>query len=177
VVVRLATRADIPQLVELMHEFYAESSFPLDRWWARRAFSGLIDEPVYGAVWIIEDEGAAIGHVVLSVRFAMEFGGLSGHIDDLFVRPPHRRHGAARAGLDALLSECRRRGCRSLHVEVGADNHAAKALYQRYGLVPGQDQREALRVELQASAPTTAGADSEPSQQRNDDRAREDTGP
>ena len=155
----------------------AESSFPLDREWARRAFAGLIDEPVHGAVWIIEDEGAAIGHVVLSVRFAMEFGGLSGHIDDLFVRPPHRRHGAARAGLDALLSECRRRGCRSLHVEVGADNHAAKALYQRYGLVPGQDRREALRVELQAPAATTGGADSELSHQRNDDRAREDAGP
>lgn len=176
-VVRLATRSDIPELVDLMHEFYAESSFPLDREWAWRAFAGLIDEPVHGVVWIIEDEGHAIGHVVLSVRFAMEFGGLSGHIDDLFVRPPHRRRGAASAGLDALLSECRRRGCRSLHVEVGSDNHAAKALYQRYGLVPGQDRREALRAELPATAATTAGTGSEPSQHSNDDRARENIGP
>jgi ribosomal protein S18 acetylase RimI-like enzyme len=146
--VRLATRADIPQLVELMREFYAESSFPLDREWARRAFAGLIEEPSRGAVWIIESQGAPVGHAVLSVRFAMEFGGLSGYIDDLFVRPAHRRKGAASAGLDALIAECRRRGCRSIHVEVGLHNHAANALYRRYGLVPGDDERQALRVVL-----------------------------
>src|SRR5512138_1663164 len=108
--VRLATRPDIPRLVELMREFYAESSFPLDRDWAGRAFAGLIDEPRHGAVWIIECGGQPVGHVVLSVRFAMEFGGLSGYIDDLFVRPGHRRQGAASAGLDALMAECRHRG-------------------------------------------------------------------
>ena len=146
VVVRLATRADIPELVELMREFYAEASFPLDEEWAGRAFADLIDESSRGAVWIIECDGAPIGHVVLSVRFAMEFGGLSGYIDDLFVRREHRRKGAAAAGLDALIGECRRRGCRSLHVEVGLDNDGANALYRRYGLAAGDDRRQSLRV-------------------------------
>ena len=131
-----------------MREFYAESSFPLDREWAERAFTRLMVEPSLGAVWIIECDGAPVGHVVLSVRFAMEFGGLIAYIDDLFVRPRHRRKGAARAGLDALLAECRHRGCRSLHVEVAPDNHAAVALYRRYGLAPLGDQRQQLRVEL-----------------------------
>jgi len=148
-VVRLATRSDIPQLVELMREFYAESSFPLDREWAERAFAGLIDKPSHGAVWLIESGGAPVGHVVLSVRFAMEFGGLSGYIDDLFVRPAHRRQGAASAALDALFADCRRRSCRSVHVEVGPHNTAANMLYRRYGLVPGDDQRQSLGVVLQ----------------------------
>jgi ribosomal protein S18 acetylase RimI-like enzyme len=146
--------ADVPALVDLMHDFYAESSFPLDRAWAARAFTELIHEPSYGAAWVVERNVAPIGHVVLSVRFAMEFGGLSGHIDDLFVRRQHRRRGAARAALDALIAECRRRGCRSLHVEVGPDNQAARALYQDYGLAPGEDQRLSLRVMLEASPPS-----------------------
>jgi len=129
-----------------MREFYAESSFPLDRECAEQAFTRLIADPSLGAVWIIECDGAAAGHVVLSVRFAMEFGGLAAYIDDLFVRPRHRRRGAASAGLDALVAECRHRGCRSLHVEVAPDNHAAVALYRRYGLVPLGDQRQQLRV-------------------------------
>lgn len=148
VVVRRATRSDIPALVDLMRDFYAESSFPLDAEWAGRAFASLIDEPSRGAAWILECDGTPDGHVVLSVRFAMEFGGLSAYIDDLYVRPGHRRKGAARAGLDALIAECRRHGCRSLHVEVAPDNRAAVALYRRYGLAPLGDQRQQLRVEL-----------------------------
>ena len=144
--VRLAERADIPRLVELMREFYAESSCPLDRAWAETAFADLIAAPERGAVWIVEVGGGPAGHVVLSVRFAMEFGGLIGYIDDLFVRPAHRRKGAARAALDALVADCRRRGCRSLHVEVGPDNYAAAALYRAIGLAPIGDARQTLRV-------------------------------
>lgn len=146
--VRLATLSDVPDLVELMREFYAESSFPLDREWAARSFSRLIAEPSRGAVWLIEVDGALAGHVVLSVRFAMEFGGLCAYVDDLFVRARFRRRGAARAALDALLAECRRRGCGSIHVEVDPANLAANALYRRYGLAPCADRRQQLRALL-----------------------------
>jgi ribosomal protein S18 acetylase RimI-like enzyme len=145
---RPATPSDVPTLVELMHAFYAESAFPLNREWAARAFADLMADPSRGAAWIIERDAAPIGHVVLSVRFAMEFGGLSAYIDDIFVRPEHRRKGAASAGLDALVDECRRRGCRSIHVEVAPDNHAAIALYRRFGLAPGDDERQQLRLVL-----------------------------
>jgi len=146
IVARRAEHSDIPHLVELMREFYAESSFRLDRDWARRAFECLIAEPVHGAVWLIEGDGVPVGHIVLSLRFTMEFGGLSGYIDDLFVRPTHRRRGAARAGLEALFAECHRLGCRAIHVDVSADNEAANVLYRRYGLVLGDEARRTLRV-------------------------------
>jgi ribosomal protein S18 acetylase RimI-like enzyme len=144
VLIRLATHADVPALVELMREFYAESSYPLDVGWASRAFVRLIDQPGYGAIWIILNGAEAVGHIVLSVRYTMEFGGLSGYIDDLFVRPGHRRKGAAFAAVDVLFEECRRRDCHSVHVEVGAQNEAAQALYRKFGMVPGDDDRETL---------------------------------
>jgi ribosomal protein S18 acetylase RimI-like enzyme len=78
----------------------------------------------------------------------MEFGGLSAYIDDLFVRPSHRRRGVARAGLEALLAECTRRACRSLHVEVDPRNAAARALYESFGLAPGTDERLELKTLL-----------------------------
>ena len=146
---RLATPADIPQLVELMHEFYRESSFPLDRGWAADAFAQLLGSPSQGAVWIVESDESAVGHAVLSVRFAMEFGGAIGYVDDLFVRPAYRRRGAARTALDALTAECRRRGCRALLVEVDPGNVAAQALYRRTGLLPLDDERETLRLILE----------------------------
>jgi ribosomal protein S18 acetylase RimI-like enzyme len=143
---RQAGAADIPPLVDLMGEFYAEASVPLDRAWASRAFEGLLAQPHLGAAWLLERDGEAIGHVVLSVRFAMEFGGLIGYVDDLFVRPAARRAGAGTIALDAVTAECRRRGCRSLEVEVGAANVPAQALYRRHGLRPLDDDRQMLRL-------------------------------
>jgi ribosomal protein S18 acetylase RimI-like enzyme len=150
VTTRLATYADIPQLVELMQEFYAESSFPLDRAWAAEAFARLLDDPSRGAIWIVDIDETPAGHVVLSVRFAMEFGGVIGYVDDLFIRPAFRRQGAARAALDVLTAECRRRGCRAVLVEVDPGNAAAQALYRRLGLLPLDDERETLRRSLGA---------------------------
>jgi GNAT superfamily N-acetyltransferase len=146
--VKLATVADIGVLVDLMNDFYAESDFPLDREWAARSFADLLADPSRGAVWLISVDGRVVGHLVLSVRFAMEFGGLSAYIDDLFVQPAYRRQGAATAGLAALVSECRRRGCKSLHVEVDPANVAAVTLYARLGLAPGADERQQLKTVL-----------------------------
>jgi ribosomal protein S18 acetylase RimI-like enzyme len=148
IAVRQATAADLPRLLALMAEFYAESCYPLDREWAAQAFGGLLNDPSRGAVWLLEEDGVPAGHVVLSVRFAMEFGGLLAYIDDLFVKPAVRRHGLARAGLDVLLEECRRRECRAIHVEVAPDNVAANALYRSYGLAPGKDERLQLTAVL-----------------------------
>ena len=146
--VRRATAADVGVLVELMREFYAEADFPLDSTWAGDAFADLVADPSLGAVWIISVNDAPVGHVVLTVRYAMEFGGLIGYIDDLFVRKVHRRQGAATAGLDALVAECKRRGCKSIHVEVGPGNIAAIGLYGRFGLAPGTDERVQLKVQV-----------------------------
>ena len=146
--VRRATAADGGVLVDLMREFYGEASFPLDDAWAAGAFAHLLADPSLGAVWILSIDGEPVGHVVLTVRFAMEFGGLSGYIDDLFVRTSHRRQGAARAGLEALVAECSTRGCKSLHVEVDPENVAAMALYRSFGLAPGADERLSLKALL-----------------------------
>jgi ribosomal protein S18 acetylase RimI-like enzyme len=153
ITVRLATVSDIDELVELMCEFYAESDYPFDREWARKAFARLIEDPPRGCVWLLTVHGKPVGHAVMSVRFAMEFGGLAAYIDDLFVRASYRRRGAARAGLDALVAEATRRDCRSLHVEVDPKNSAATALYARFGLAPGTDERIELKTLLPTLSP------------------------
>ena len=151
--VRFAVLGDIMTLVALMREFYAESGFGLDETWATAAFNQLIGDPDRGAAWLIEERGQPVGHLVLSVRFAMEFGGLLAYVDDLFVRPEHRGKGAAGAALDALVAECRRRGCRAIEVEVAAGNLPALAAYRRIGMLPGGDERQHLRVLLTATSP------------------------
>jgi GNAT superfamily N-acetyltransferase len=147
-VTRNATLDDITALVDMMQEFYAEADYSLDRKWAAASFSALLQDHSLGAAWIIVRDSEPAGYVVLTVRFSMEYGGLDAFVDDLFIRPSYRRRGLGRVALKALFDECERRNVLAVHVEVGHDNVAAKALYLGYGLEPGGDGRLMLTVRL-----------------------------
>ena len=140
-VVRRATRSDVGTLVDLMREFYAESNHPLDEKWAELSFSKLLEHSDLGCVWLAECHRVAAGHAVLTLRYTMDHGALSGYIDDLFVKPQFRRQRIARALLSELFDECRRRICKSIYVEVGDRNVPAIELYSHFGLGPFHDGR------------------------------------
>ena len=131
---RMASAVDVPVLVAMMGEFYAEADYALDEAWATRSFLSLLGDPSRGAVCIACGDGVPLGYAVLTLRHSMEFGGLDGFIDDLFVRKASRRLGVGRAALEALLAECRRRGVLALHVETSDGNPAAVALYESLGM-------------------------------------------
>jgi len=129
---RPATASDSSLLVDLMDEFYRESEYSLDREWAVAAFSALLADAQRGGAWLALVDEVPVGYVVLTTRFSMEYGGLDGFVDDLFVRPAFRCQGVGSELLTTLAREGERRGLRALHVETSADSPAAR-LYQRLG--------------------------------------------
>jgi len=148
-----ARAADIPALVELMSQFYAESNYPLDREWAAASFTQLLRDETRGAAWIARSGADVIGHVVLVLRHSMEFGGVAGVIDDLFVRPQFRRQGVGAALLSALFDECRKLHVAAVHVEVDPGNIAATTLYRAFGLRGHSTERQTLTVQVGVDAP------------------------
>ena len=100
--VREATPADLPALVALMTEFYAEAALALPAAAAARAFEPLLADARLGRVWIMEVDSRPAGYVVLTLGYGMEYGGMRGFVDDLFVRPDHRGRGLA-ALIGALI--------------------------------------------------------------------------
>jgi len=66
----------------------------------------------YLGMWVVEDEA---------------------HIATLAVHPDLRRRGIATRLLRAALSEARRRGASRATLEVREGNHAARAMYEKYG--------------------------------------------
>jgi len=146
--IQRASSADIPVLVDLMGEFHAESGYPLDRDWAAASFGRLLDDRARGVAWIAQAGGEPAGHVVLVLRHSMEFGGLTGIIDDLFVRPEYRRQGIGTALVGVAFEECRKLGAAAVEVEVGVDNPAAGNLYRSFGLAPNDDGRLSLAIRL-----------------------------
>jgi ribosomal protein S18 acetylase RimI-like enzyme len=144
--VRRATKNEIPVLVELMRDFYAESKFSLDGDWAVRSFDQLLQSTERGAAWISFRGSDPAGYVVLTTRHSMEFGGLDGFVDDLFVRPAFRRQGVGASLLTELLRECSKRRVLAVHIEVGSDNAPAQALCRRFGLSNNGRQLFTARV-------------------------------
>jgi hypothetical protein len=94
--IRPATPVDTPELVALMTGFYAEADLALPTEPAERAFQTLLADACLGGVWLAEIGRAAVGYAVLTVCFSMEYGGLRGFIDDLYVRYGARRRAPVR---------------------------------------------------------------------------------
>jgi GNAT superfamily N-acetyltransferase len=131
--IRPANAADVLSLVALMTAFYDEAGFPLPAGPAARAFHALLSDPRLGGVWLAEEGGTPVGHVVLTACFSMEYGGLRGFIDDLYVQPSARGHGVGAGLLAAAREGATALGLRALHVEVGPENQVARRLYARAG--------------------------------------------
>jgi ribosomal protein S18 acetylase RimI-like enzyme len=128
-----------------MDPFYAESGYVLDHAWAHSAFLRLMGQPDRGCIMLAYNEAGTMGYAVLTISFAMEYAGLCGCIDDLYVLPQYRRLGVGHAMLSHVREECRLRDCLAMHVEVGASNAAARALYEKCGLRGADDDRITLR--------------------------------
>jgi GNAT superfamily N-acetyltransferase len=117
-----------------MAEFYAESGYPLPVEAATRTFAALLDDPRLGRVWMMEAGGEPAGYVALTVGFSMEYGGLRGFVDDLFVRAAFRGRGLAAAALAEVRRAAEAMGVRALLVEVGPENDSARRVYEKIGL-------------------------------------------
>jgi aminoglycoside 6'-N-acetyltransferase I len=152
--VRRATSGDIPTLTDLMADFYAESGHRLDRAAAAAAFGAVLADERLGHVWLVEDGGTAVGHLVVAYRFGMEYSGLIACVDDLYVRPAHRNRGLATAALVHVKACCEAAGVRALTVEADPDGGAAWAVYRRVGLAEAPGRRV---LALPLAAPPDAG--------------------
>jgi GNAT superfamily N-acetyltransferase len=123
---RKAALEDVPRLVALMEEFYAEAAYPLNRKRAAEAFAALLADERLGRVWFIQSESRDVGHVVITFCFSMEYGGMIAFVDDLFIQRPFRRGRLGTAALKEARDFCAARGVRALFVETGKDNVAAQ---------------------------------------------------
>lgn len=148
---RRATRDDVPLLVGLMAEFYAEAGYELDRERAAGAFAAMVADARLGYVWIIQADRCDVGHVVLTLKFAMEYGGVVGCLDDLYVQPGWRNKGLSTAALLEVRSFCETAGIRAITVEVGHNNSPAQKVYRRVGFAEPVD-RQLLTLALAAPA-------------------------
>jgi len=124
---RFTLRALDTLSLDVVSDLHRAAFAPLgERAWTRQEIAELLASPGVGGR-LLELVGKAIGFA-LHRHVADEAEVLT-----IAVDPDRRRQGAGRALLDSVIAQARISGARSLFLEVGADNPAARALYRQAG--------------------------------------------
>ncbi len=150
--VRPAAEADLDTIIELIHALAEYEHEPDAVRLHREAMRAHLFGPrPYAEVLIAETEAGDTG-AVENVGFALFFHNYSTwegqpgiYLEDLFVRPEHRRHGHGRALLSAVARLAVERGCARFEWPVLDWNEPAIAFYRRLGAV-AMDEWTTYRV-------------------------------
>ena len=132
---RIAERADSETLLEFMREYYEFDHLSFDEPIARAALTKFVGDESLGRVWLISYEGEAIGYLVLTLGYSLEYGGRDAFIDEVYIRASHRGRGIGQSALAFVEDVCRALGVRALHLEVERANTSAHGLYRKAGFV------------------------------------------
>ena len=128
-----AARAGVPRLLEWMRELYSSDGLGYHEDRARHGIDGLVADPAYGGIWIINAGDVAVGYLILTIGYSLEFHGRYGLLDEFFVESDWRGRGVGRQALAFAADWCRSKGLHALRLEVGRRNLRALGLYQRAG--------------------------------------------
>ncbi len=133
--VRQATANDtdiVAPLFDLYRMFYQQ---PSDPGLARR-FIGERLQLGQSVILLAELEGKAVAFTQLFPSFSSVRAGRSWILNDLYVAADARRHGIARALLQAAADFARADGAIRLELETDRDNRSAQSLYRHMGWEP-----------------------------------------
>jgi ribosomal protein S18 acetylase RimI-like enzyme len=118
----------------MSHALYRED--PPDEKITDRKISGTIRElrknPCKGKIIIFENDKVTIGYSILIPYWSNEYGGNILHIDELYVKPKHRKHGVATNFLECIARSFNDEFV-GLQLEVTPANTRAMTYYQKLG--------------------------------------------
>jgi ribosomal protein S18 acetylase RimI-like enzyme len=132
-VLTLAKPDHLERLDALVAAFHVEMGIKLSEPARRAGITPLLDGSPHGAVYLIGPPRAPIGYVVICFGWSLEFGGMDGFLDELYIRPGVRRRGIASEVLQSLPRALAGAGLKALHLEVKRGDDTAKQLYARSG--------------------------------------------
>lgn len=135
----LARPEHLDKLLAMVEAFHAEEGLDSSDDSRRAGILPLLEGIPYGAVYIIGPARAPIGYVVVTFGWSVEFGGMDGFVDEIYIRPPVRGRGIASEVLLELPKTLGQAGIKALHLEVSRDNDAAQRLYQRARFQPREN--------------------------------------
>lgn len=131
-----ATSSDLEPLLPMMRHMQEDDpwSEAFHEPTARASLAELLANPVYGVAYLVREENALIGYLVICFDYSLEYRGKGAWIDELFVEASHRGKGIGTQLLDLAEAASREHHAKFLHLEVNHGNPAIE-LYRRRGFL------------------------------------------
>ncbi len=134
VIVRPAAAGDIPALLPLVEQYWVfEDIAGFEPARVGTELKRLFTDPRLGAGWLAEVNGKTAGYLLAVYVFSLEHLGLTAEIDEFFVLPSCRKHGAGSQLLQAAEAGFARMKCTNVSLQLGRGNDAARDFYRRHG--------------------------------------------
>ena len=133
VLFQLLSEEEVPALLEMMREFYAQQQMRFDEKTAQAAIERLLKAPQLGQIYLIFRGPALAGYFALTFCFSLEFHGRFALLDELYLREAFRRLKLGEGVVGFAEGICRREGIAALRLEAGRENAPAQALYKKSG--------------------------------------------
>jgi len=132
----LAKPDHIDQILPLIAAFHSEVGIMQPDAKRRAAVQPLLDGSPHGAIYIAGPVRAPIGYAAISFGWSLEFGGLDGIIDEIYIHPGVRGRGIGSEMLSAVPKALADAGLCALHLEVARDDDKTRAFYERMHFSP-----------------------------------------
>ena len=132
----LGKPADLDRLLPLVAAFHAETHIAQSDEGRRAGIAPLLEGSPLGAVYMVGPALAPVGYVVVTFGWSVEFGGMDGFIDEIYIRPGVRGRGIATEVLTGLCKALGEAGVMALHLEVNKDDEDTRRLYERMHFRP-----------------------------------------
>jgi GNAT superfamily N-acetyltransferase len=139
---QLLSHQELPTVLKLMREFYAQQHMHFDEPAATRAATMALNHPEFGQIYFIFRGPDLAGYFALTFCFSLEFHGRFGLLDELYLLEPYRRQKLGKAVVAFAEDLCKKAGVKALRLEVGRDNQPARSLYQASGFK--EDERNLM---------------------------------
>ena len=144
---RAAAVADLPELLRLAREFYDEDGFATSDADLDRNFRALLAAPSAHITLAVRD-GAAVGFALSTSQLVLE-SGLVVELQDLYVRPAHRRQGVAGLLVDDSIRWAKSQDATQVEVVVAPNGRDVSHLFTYYARLGFQDEgRRLVSLEL-----------------------------
>ena len=133
VIFAIPNDSEIEIILDFIRQLYENEHIVFDKPMLHTSLEKMMKDDSLGKVWLICDEGEAVGYCLLTFGYSLEFHGRDALLDEFYIKESYRSKGIGQETIKFLEGVCRELGVDALHVHVDKKNIKAQALYDKIG--------------------------------------------